>query len=227
MTRLTYRLHGTGRADDWRDQGVCRGGDPELFFPKGYEGPWKLVIEEAKAACRRCPVTADCLQFALDNNIGDGIFGGLTEKERATAKRTAQRNNTTPEEVAENIRQPRRERTLHTVFEDNTVRLYDGHLGWTGGAKVCIDNRNYTVRQIAFIVDRGREPDGPVRGDCGIDECVLPAHLTDSSERDICGTNYGYRKHIRDQSEICGPCRQAHTDAEALLRNTGTSKVPA
>lgn len=42
-----------------------------------------------------------------------------------------------------------------------------------------------------------------------------------------CGTNSGYAKHLRDKTEICGPCRQAHTDADARLRRTGTSTAAA
>jgi hypothetical protein len=42
-----------------------------------------------------------------------------------------------------------------------------------------------------------------------------------------CGTNSGYAKHLRDKTEICGPCRQAHTDADARLRRSGTSKAAA
>jgi hypothetical protein len=40
-----------------------------------------------------------------------------------------------------------------------------------------------------------------------------------------CGTRAGYRKHQREKSAICGPCRQANTDADNRLRRTGTSKV--
>lgn len=42
-----------------------------------------------------------------------------------------------------------------------------------------------------------------------------------------CGTRAGYQKHLREKTEICGPCRQANTDADNRLRRTGTSKVAA
>jgi hypothetical protein len=229
MIRTSHAAPDTlARPADWRAEVACRNEDPELFFPKGYDGAFNLAqIEEAKTVCRRCPAWEACLTLALDNNISDGIFGGFTEKERATIRRTAQRNNVPPEETAQEIRRPRRERTLQTILEDNTVRLYNGHLAWTGGPKVGFQRRDYSGKQIAFIVDRGREPEGPVRGDCEVAECVLPAHLTDSAERDPCGTNSGYRKHIREGSEICSPCRKAHADADARLRRTGTSKAAA
>lgn len=42
-----------------------------------------------------------------------------------------------------------------------------------------------------------------------------------------CGTRRGYRKHLREKTEICGPCRQANTDADNRLRRTGTTKALA
>ncbi|MCG0066267.1 WhiB family transcriptional regulator [Streptomyces tricolor] len=40
-----------------------------------------------------------------------------------------------------------------------------------------------------------------------------------------CGTRSGYQKHLREKTEICGPCRQANTDADNRLRRTGTTKA--
>lgn len=40
-----------------------------------------------------------------------------------------------------------------------------------------------------------------------------------------CGTRPGYQKHLREKTEICGPCRQANTDADNRLRRTGTAKA--
>lgn len=42
-----------------------------------------------------------------------------------------------------------------------------------------------------------------------------------------CGTRPGYRKHLREGTETCAPCRQANTDADNRLRRTGTTKVTA
>jgi DNA-binding CsgD family transcriptional regulator len=61
---------------NWQTAGLCLK-DPELFFPEG--GP---AIEEAKKTCRACPVRAECLAYALDNNERFGIWGGLSERER-------------------------------------------------------------------------------------------------------------------------------------------------
>lgn len=92
----------TTRATDWRTGALCRDKDGELWFPKGTEGPWLLVIEEAKTTCRRCPVAEACLQFALDMNINHGIYGALTETERhALKKRLSRRRNTTQTQRAD------------------------------------------------------------------------------------------------------------------------------
>ncbi len=214
MTRFTYNVLDTPRGDAWQDLAACRDEDPELFFPKGSEGPWILAIEQAKAVCRPCPVAAECLRFALDTH-SDGIFGGLTQPERVSAVRAAHRR-----------RQPRAERTFASVLNASTTSA-GGHLLWSGTAQVCFAGRAYTPRQLAFIVDRNRQPVGRVLSTCDFDRCVLPSHLGDDAERARCGTRPGYQKHLRENTEICAPCRQANTDADNRLRRTGTTKATA
>lgn len=74
---------------DWRDSAACRNVDPELFFPVGNTGPALLQIEDAKAVCRRCPVTTLCLTFALETKQESGVWGGMSEDERGRKKRSA------------------------------------------------------------------------------------------------------------------------------------------
>jgi WhiB family redox-sensing transcriptional regulator len=68
---------------DWRDEGLCREVDPELFFPEKGEGN----DGSAKRICRQCEVSAQCLGYALANCERYGIWGGLTERERRRLKR--------------------------------------------------------------------------------------------------------------------------------------------
>lgn len=75
----------------WRDKARCRGMDPELFFPVGASGPALEQSERAKAICTRCPVSNQCLEWALETNQHDGIWGGKTEDERRTLRRREQR----------------------------------------------------------------------------------------------------------------------------------------
>ena len=74
---------------DWQDRAACREYDNVLFF--GEEGESELEKQareaRAKAVCQRCPVSEPCLEFAMDTNQKYGIWGGLTDKERASLKR--------------------------------------------------------------------------------------------------------------------------------------------
>jgi WhiB family redox-sensing transcriptional regulator len=62
----------------WQADASCRGVDADLFFP-GTEDE----AMPAKAICNTCPVRLACLAFSLERNERFGIWGGLTEKERA------------------------------------------------------------------------------------------------------------------------------------------------
>ncbi|MDT7715432.1 MAG: WhiB family transcriptional regulator, redox-sensing transcriptional regulator [Pseudonocardiales bacterium] len=72
---------------DWRHRAACRDEDPELFFPVGTSGPALLQIAEAKIACRRCPVSTECLNWALASGQDAGVWGGMSEEERRVVKR--------------------------------------------------------------------------------------------------------------------------------------------
>ena len=73
---------------DWRERALCRGFDPEIWFPVD-ERPESEGVQYAKSLCALCPVRvrAECAAFALRAGLDDGIFGGLTPDERRTAKR--------------------------------------------------------------------------------------------------------------------------------------------
>lgn len=72
---------------DWRHRAACTEVDPELFFPIGTTGPALMQVEDAKAVCRRCDVSDNCLQWALDNGQDAGVWGGMSEDERRSLKR--------------------------------------------------------------------------------------------------------------------------------------------
>jgi WhiB family transcriptional regulator, redox-sensing transcriptional regulator len=67
---------------NWRDNVACREADPELFFPIGTTGAALRQIDEAKRICRICPAQIQCLAWALENRVTDGVWGGTTEDER-------------------------------------------------------------------------------------------------------------------------------------------------
>ncbi|MEV4452872.1 WhiB family transcriptional regulator [Streptomyces mirabilis] len=67
----------------WHSRGACHGMDPEdadaVFFPLPRDHE---AIAEAKELCGLCPVRRDCLNYALENALKEGVWGGLTEAER-------------------------------------------------------------------------------------------------------------------------------------------------
>lgn len=81
--------------------------EPELFHAPDQESPadkkWRET--EAKTICAACPtaVRESCLQLAMDNERGLsagnrwGLYGGLTEKERADLDYAQSNPNTCPE----------------------------------------------------------------------------------------------------------------------------------
>ena len=75
-----------GNTEDrgWQDRALCAQTDPEAFFPeKGGS------VREAKAVCRSCEVRIECLDYALENDIRFGIWGGTSERERRQLRRSA------------------------------------------------------------------------------------------------------------------------------------------
>ena len=62
---------------EWMDDALCRQVDLELFFPDG--GGRSAT---ARKVCKKCEVTAQCLDFALGFPSMVGIWGGTTEKQR-------------------------------------------------------------------------------------------------------------------------------------------------
>jgi WhiB family transcriptional regulator, redox-sensing transcriptional regulator len=85
-------------ARDWRAAAACRLVDPELFFPISNSGPSLHLATRAKAVCAACEVQSECLAFALRTRQNHGIWGGLTEDERAATvrRRSSSRDELSP-----------------------------------------------------------------------------------------------------------------------------------
>jgi WhiB family transcriptional regulator, redox-sensing transcriptional regulator len=77
---------GSGHAP-WMTEAACRSEDPELFFPISAGDASTDQIRQATSICHRCPVRAECLRYALINNVRHGIWGGRTEQERLAMTR--------------------------------------------------------------------------------------------------------------------------------------------
>ena len=71
----------------WMAKAACTGMDFNTFFPeKGRSDAAKM----AKEICRSCPVRVRCLEYANNNGIMYGIWGGVsvTERKRSGKVRT-------------------------------------------------------------------------------------------------------------------------------------------
>jgi WhiB family transcriptional regulator, redox-sensing transcriptional regulator len=60
----------------WVSRAQCRSTDPDEFFVRG------AAQRQATVICRHCPVVAECLADALDNQMEFGVWGGMTERQR-------------------------------------------------------------------------------------------------------------------------------------------------
>ncbi|WP_435059092.1 WhiB family transcriptional regulator [Streptomyces sp. bgisy060] len=68
----------------WHSRGACYGINPKDADRLFFHGPRNTRDrQQAKQVCATCPVRRDCLNFALENKIEHGLWGGLTLKERA------------------------------------------------------------------------------------------------------------------------------------------------
>lgn len=87
MTVSTTLLERLGSLQEpWQLRAACRGPDTWLFFPPSHaerKDEREQREERAKTICGRCPVKVDCLEYALRHREPYGIWGGLTESERA------------------------------------------------------------------------------------------------------------------------------------------------
>lgn len=73
---------------DWQFEGACRDVEPAAFFhPEGERGvARRRRADRAKAVCATCPVLRECREHALRVREPYGIWGGLTEEERARVR---------------------------------------------------------------------------------------------------------------------------------------------
>ena len=61
----------------WMHEGNCRLYPPSTFFPSDGVG-----VDKARKICAGCPVMSRCLEYALEQRIDHGVWGGCSERER-------------------------------------------------------------------------------------------------------------------------------------------------
>lgn len=67
----------------WMADGNCRLHPPATFFPSDGVG-----VDKARKICRDCPVMGRCLDYALEERIDHGVWGGCSERERRRILKT-------------------------------------------------------------------------------------------------------------------------------------------
>ena len=63
------------------ENAVCKHAPVEWFYPQ------KGLPALGKQLCEVCPVQEVCLEFAMENLINFGVWGGLSERERYVKRR--------------------------------------------------------------------------------------------------------------------------------------------
>lgn len=74
---ITTSLADNDATSVWMSKGNCRNYPPATFFPSDGVG-----VDRARKICNGCPVLDTCLEYALENRIEHGVWGGCSERER-------------------------------------------------------------------------------------------------------------------------------------------------
>lgn len=210
-------MNHTTPVGDWEADGLCKRDTADLFFPDGETSQAALTqISKAQAICGICPVMGACQDWALDNRIEYGVWGGLSEAER----RRIHRRNARPGTFA--TAAPVRYATVAAALAARST-AEDGHTLWQGSLHFTIDGVRYVARRAAFQELHGRAPAGPVTTTCDQSQCLT--HLEDRLIRERCGTTAGYRRHHTNGDDPCQRCKDANAAADRRLNDTGTTKV--
>lgn len=81
-------------AEEWMKSAACaimckyNGFSNDWWFPDQGDIP-TIHTQIAVNTCKTCPVRGDCLEYAQDNRIEHGIWGGLTQAQRTRRRNTA------------------------------------------------------------------------------------------------------------------------------------------
>lgn len=68
---------------EWMDEAACKGSS-EFFYADSTDKKENTKKEsQAKIICKKCPVSAECLLFAIENDESFGIWGSFAPKERS------------------------------------------------------------------------------------------------------------------------------------------------
>lgn len=80
---LLAHLAANAAEQAWMDAALCAQADPDAWFPDPGQRN-----DKPKTICRSCPVQAECLAYAVENDEM-GIWGGTSETERGRQEQAA------------------------------------------------------------------------------------------------------------------------------------------
>jgi WhiB family redox-sensing transcriptional regulator len=81
---LAEELHKILYSDlSWHDKALCKGSTHIFFSERGANED----VYQAKLICSKCPVSSECLNYAMTNNIKHGVWGGFSRKQRIKIKK--------------------------------------------------------------------------------------------------------------------------------------------
>lgn len=99
---------------------ACKGGDISLWFPDFVDengddvfddgtvfesyGDTDVFYTDGKVICTECPIREACLDYAMENRIRFGLFGGLTPIERRRIERRDRRKRLQERRRQESLR---------------------------------------------------------------------------------------------------------------------------
>lgn len=67
----------------WQELAQCRGVDVNIFVPaEGTRGMGPSLYSKARNYCDNCVVQSECLEFAIAEDLANGMYGGMTPRER-------------------------------------------------------------------------------------------------------------------------------------------------
>lgn len=72
----------------WQAKANCRGADTDIFFLEKHAVlANEAKLEKVRELCGACRVKGACLNFALNNHITHGVWGGQTYSQRRVTAR--------------------------------------------------------------------------------------------------------------------------------------------
>ncbi len=80
---------------EFMNKSECKQYPPEMFFPSDGVG-----VTRAQQVCGGCVVRQECLDYALENRVDHGVWGGASERERRKILKARRRESAATAEDA-------------------------------------------------------------------------------------------------------------------------------